>query len=257
MDILLSYYPQALLLVMVRVTAIVGGTVVFGKNLAPLQARILISFAIAMVITPLIPEEWARVAMAMDTLPKMLVGVLGELLFGLAMALVCELFAGIFMMMGHVVGWASSLTMARTIDPISGAQNNVMSLILQLVFLMVIWLHGGHLLLLEIMYKSFFTVPPTFAWFTSDVTEILMTLGGLMFEWGVKLAAPVIAGAMVINAAMGLIAKMAPQFNILFLSLPIRLGTGMLMMGFFLRYGGGHFREIIRTMLEYCLRLVV
>jgi flagellar biosynthesis protein FliR len=62
---------------------------------------------------------------------------------------------------------------------------------------------------------------------------------------------------MVLNAGMGLIAKMSPQFNVLFLALPIRLGTGMLMMGFFLRYGGGHMREIIKTMLEYCTRLTM
>lgn len=257
MDIQLSYYPQALLLVIARVASITCGTVVFGKELAPLEMRVLMAFAIAMVVTPLAPESWAQAAMAMNDLPKMTMGLLGEALLGFSIALICELFVGIFVMSGFILGWASSLTMSQEIDPVSGVENNELGILMQLVFLLLIWLHGGHLILLEIMVKSLQTVPPTFAWLNGQVTEMMVALGGLMFEWGVKLAAPVIAAAMILNAAMGLIAKMAPQFNILFLSLPIRLGSGMLMMGFFLRYGGGHFREIIKQMLEYCLKLVL
>ncbi|MDD4735437.1 MAG: flagellar biosynthetic protein FliR [Kiritimatiellae bacterium] len=257
MEIQLAFYPQALLLVIARVASITWGTVVFGKDLAPLEVRVLLAFAIAMVITPLAPEAWARTAMAMNDLPRMTMGLLGEALLGFSIALICELFVGIFSMTGYVLGWASSLTMSQEIDPVSGVQNNVLGILMQLVFLMIIWTYGGHLMLIEIVVKSLQTVPPTFAWLDGQVTEMMVALGGLMFEWGVKLGAPVIGAAMILNAAMGLVAKMAPQFNILFLSLPIRLGTGMLMMGFFLRYGGGHFREIVMTMLEYCLKLVL
>ena len=66
-----------------------------------------------------------------------------------------------------------------------------------------------------------------------------------------------IAAGLVINAGMGLISKMAPQFNVLFLSMPIRLGAGMMMMGLFLRYGSGQMREVIKVMLEYCLKVVL
>lgn len=257
MDIQLAFYPQALLLVIARVASITAGTVVFGKSLAPMNVRILLAFAIAMVVTPLAPESWARTALAMNDLPSMAVGLLGEVLLGFTVSLICEMFVGVFVLAGFIMGWASSLTMSQEVDPVSGVENNTLGIVMQLVFLVLIWMHGGHLILLEIIVKSLQTVPPTFAWLDGQVTETIVALGGLMFEWGVKLGAPVIAAAMILNAAMGLIAKMAPQFNILFLSLPIRLGSGILMMGFFLRYGSGHFREIIKEMLEYCYKLIL
>ena len=65
-----------------------------------------------------------------------------------------------------------------------------MGLLLQLVFLMLIWSHGGHLILLQILFKSFFTVPPTFAWLSNEIPELVVALGQLMFEWGIKMAAP-------------------------------------------------------------------
>ena len=257
MDIELSFYPQALLLVITRIAGVTSGTVIFGKALAPMKVRILLAFAIAMVFTPLIPDEWARTAVAMDSMPKMMMGMLGELLLGFTIALVCEMFVGVFMITGFVMGWASSLMMSKTMDPVSGIQNNVMGLLLQLVFLMLIWSHGGHLILLQILFKSFFTVPPTFAWLSNEIPELMVALGQLMFEWGIKMAAPVIAAGLVINAGMGLVSKMAPQFNVLFLSMPIRLGAGMMMMGLFLRYGSGQMREVIKVMLEYCLKVVL
>jgi len=256
MEIQLSYYPQALVLIVARMAAVTAGTVVFGRNVAPIQVRILVAVALAMVFTPLVPAEWARAAAALDSLPKLVVAMIGEVMLGVTLALICDLFVRILMVSGHVIGWSSSLTMANTLDPVNGTENNVLGALLQMVFVLLVWLYGGHLLLLKLIFRSFTTIPPLYTWLNDDVCALMVSLGATMFEWGVKLAAPVIAAAMILNCAMGLIAKMAPQFNILFLSLPIRLGTGMFMMGLFLRYGNSHMKKVFEQMITTCNWLV-
>ncbi|NCD33586.1 MAG: type III secretion protein [Spartobacteria bacterium] len=256
MDIQLWYYPQALLLIVARILTIVGGSNLFGKEITPMSARVLISIALSMVIAPMVPEAWAETARQMDSLPKLAIGILAEVLFGFTFVAICDLFVGIFTFAGHIIGWSSSLMMAQEIDPVDGVNNNIMSLILQLVFLMLIWSHGAHLLVIGMIHKSFMTIPPTFAWLDVNVTQMIIDLGKTMFDWGMKITAPIVAGALLINAGMGLISKMAPQFNIMFLSMPIRVGTGMFMMGLFLRYGGGQLEDIIRSMLEHFAWLV-
>ncbi len=256
MDLLLSYYPQVLLMVLARVVAVVGGTIIFGKNLTMMQARVLLAFAMTLVLAPLVPPEWARVASGLNSLPGLALAMFGELLLGVAIALICDLFVEIFMMAGQIFGFSSSLTMSQAIDPINGVNNNILMLIFQLLFLMFLWSQDAHLVMIRLLYESFQAVPPTLAWLDVPLIDTLVSLAGLIFSWGVQLALPVMAGVLLFDVGLGLISKMAPGFNILFLSLPLRLGIGLAIMGMWLRYGASPINEVMTTMLDYCARLM-
>ena len=45
--------------------------------------------------------------------------------------------------------------------------------------------------------RSFAAVPPQLTWLSSGLLSNLLSLGTLMFEWGIKLAAPVLAGVLI------------------------------------------------------------
>ena len=54
----------------------------------------------------------------------------------------------------------------------------------------------------------------------------------------------------------GLVARLAPDFNILFLSLPVRLGMVILIYGLIFRYGAVFLDRIMQSMLEECARIL-
>ena len=189
-------------------------------------------------------------------MPELVFGVLGEILLGGVIALICDLFMAICLVAGQTIGFASSLTMSQAVDPVNGFSNNIVGLIVQMTFFMLVLISNAHLLLLKLLFGSFASVPPQLTWLSPDLLSNLFSLGTLMFEWGIKLAAPVLAGVLIIDAGFGLVSKMAPDFNILFLSLPVRLFSGMALFGLTLRYGGGLFDRLIELMMAYCARVL-
>jgi flagellar biosynthetic protein FliR len=85
-----------------------------------------------------------------------------------------------------------------------------------------------------------------------DLVTSVISLGSVMFEWGLRLAAPVLGAAMILNVALGLMSRLAPNFNILFLSLPIRVFTGIACLGLILRFGSSFFARAIEQMMAAC-----
>jgi flagellar biosynthetic protein FliR len=53
---------------------------------------------------------------------------------------------------------------------------------------------------------------------------------------GLKLAAPILAAFLVLMVVLAVFARMIPEMNILFISLPIRVGLGLLMVAIFLPF---------------------
>jgi flagellar biosynthesis protein FliR len=256
MEITFSYYPQTFLLVLARVLAIVGGAAIFGKGVVPPRIRVGLALVIALVFTPLVPPAWAQAASALNNLPELVFGMLGEVLLGAVISLICDLFMSVCLVAGQVAGFSSSLTMSEAIDPVNGFSNNILGTILQLTFFMLVLISNAHLLLLKLLFQSFVAVPPQLGWLSRDLLGSLVSLGTMVFEWGVRLAAPVLAGVLIIDAGFGLISRLAPDFNILFLSLPVRLLSGMALIGLTLRFGGGFFSRLMEQMLAYCARVL-
>jgi flagellar biosynthetic protein FliR len=51
-----------------------------------------------------------------------------------------------------------------------------------------------------------------------------------------KLAAPILAAFLLLMVVLAVLARIMPDMNILFISLPLRVGMGMLMMAIFMPF---------------------
>jgi flagellar biosynthetic protein FliR len=110
--------------------------------------------------------------------------------------------------------------------------------------------------LIRLLFESFAVVPPGGTLTATGLWTHLVAMGGIMFEWGVSLAAPLVAAALIVDVSMGLMARMAPDFEIMFLSLPVRLTIGLGLFGIVLRCSAGTFARITEQMLEQCARIL-
>lgn len=252
MDIQLGSYPQALVLVLARVAALMFTVPFYGAMQIPPGAKMMFAFVITLAILPVVPPEWASQAARLTTTTAMFVAVLYEILIGVAVGLICDLFVSTVLVAGEVMSLDSGLSMAQSVDPLSGHSSPVLAQVLQTAFVLFVLLTNGHLVLLKILAASFGTVRGGVDFFNNDFLNVLLSSGSIMFEWGIRLAMPLIAVALMLNVCMGLISKLAPEFDILFLSLPIRLGAGIAVFGMMLGFCGGIFERLTGQMLSYC-----
>jgi flagellar biosynthetic protein FliR len=258
MDIQFGYYPQLFLLVLTRIAAIVGGLMIFGKGRVPPRIRSALILALAFMFTPLLSAEWVQVGAGITNLFELTLAVLNEVLLGLVLALVCDIIFMLCQMAGFIIGFGASLTMAQAIDPTSGTSGEILGSILQLTCFMVLILNDAHLVVIKLLFQSFSVLPHNPAeWFSQNLLSDVVMLLTKAYEWGVRLAAPAIAIGFLLDLSFGLIAKMAPDFDILFLSLPIRLFLGIAIIGYILHYSGPFFDSVTELFLSACKRILI
>lgn len=251
MQLHLPVYPITLLLVLFRFGTLVGMTMLFGRQMVPARVRMAIAMALTWFAASHLPPEWSQHCEQITDGISLTIALCGEILLGAAMGLVCDLFFAVIAMAGELLSRECSLMMAKVMDPTSQNEEAVISTMLSLVFSMLVFLWDGHLYLIRVVMQSFQTLPPGFLWLKSDLLEMFTILGGDVFQWGVRYALPAMIGGLVIGSAMGLMAKMAPEFNVLFLSLPIRLGVGLMLFSFFILYGHDPLFRLFEGMVEH------
>jgi flagellar biosynthetic protein FliR len=73
-----------------------------------------------------------------------------------------------------------------------------------------------------------------------------------MFIACLRLAAPMLAAFLVLMVALALLARLVPEMNILFLSMPVQIGLGMFLAAAFLPF----LAEFVSEMAAWMARLL-
>ncbi len=256
MEIQFGYYPQVLPLVFARVATIMTTVPFFGGEKISIPLKMAMAFVVTLVLLPVIPHEWTDIARQIHTLPDLTLAVLSEILLGAAVGLICHVFQGVVLTAGSVQGRSAGLMMARSMDPLSGASSGIMAAILQSLFVIMVLLNNGHLAILKLVSMSFTTTGHSMQWMNDDFFGLIMSVGAIMFDWGLRMALPVMCAGLIVDVCMGLITKLAPDFQVLFLALPIRLCVGISLFGLVIRFSDDMFSRIIELMLLRCANVL-
>lgn len=125
---------------------------------------------------------------------------------------------------GGVIGVKSGLAFASVYDHQAGAFGDPLSRFFQYCALMVFIGINGHMLLLSAIANSFSAIPVglTFDFSGHWLRDILKLSGGI-FGYGILLLLPLLATLFVVNLALGVLARSAPQMNIFSVGFQITL----------------------------------
>lgn len=253
MTILLGYYPVVLLLVLFRTAGILFALPFFGIPAGSGFILAGVSFPLALLFCQMVPPEWVAAAGLLSSPGALAFAILGEALLGAAIGTVCGIFIGAFDVAGALAARGTSLSMAEELDPVSGESANVMTQIWRLLFMMIVVASGSHLLIFRVIGRTFQELPvPWVGWMNNGLD--LALVGGVAFRAGVTISLPVMVVSLLVSAAMALIGRMASEFNILFLSLPIRLTIGLFTMAMSLLYSGDVLESMAQRMLTTVAR---
>jgi flagellar biosynthetic protein FliR len=220
----------AFVLVLLRLSILVVVAPVFDNSLIPAPVKAALVLTLTFVIAPRVSYEAALMPMTWFGFAFL---ALGELLIGLALALMVRLVLEAAHVAGEYISFQMGMSMLNAMDPQSGGQVAVISLIVNLVMTLFFLYANGHLLVLKAVIDSFQVAPPgLFPVFGPEYFgELMRSLAGL-YVLALKIAAPVIAVLFCCKVAFGVVAKAMPQMNILFVSMPVYIFVGLLILTF-------------------------
>jgi flagellar biosynthetic protein FliR len=210
-------------LVLFRVSGLLLVAPIFGSLFVPRPVRA--GLAILMTVTSL-----PAVAPPTDASAIGAGAFVAEMVVGLGIGLgALTLLAGAELA-GEVLGVQTGLSSATALDPLSGHGTSVLSQLLHLLVVLLILVSGGHLYMIEALASSFAVAPVgAVPGLEAGATE-LVRMAGLLFAHGLQFAAPIIVASFVGYAALGALARAAPQLNVLAVAFPLQIGLGLFVL---------------------------
>lgn len=199
-------------LVLTRVSGLTMTAPIYGTKEVPIQVRVLLAVALALLITP---TQWDAAVEYPGTTIHYLVFVAGELLVGLCLGLgILILFSGM-QLAGQMIGRVGGLMLADVFDPTTETSVPMFSRLLLLVALAVFVCIGGHRMLMAGLLDTFQTIPPGCGAIPHSIARTFVVLLTQSFSLGIRAAVPVVTALLLSTLVMGLISRTLPQLNIL------------------------------------------
>jgi flagellar biosynthesis protein FliR len=219
-----SSFLAAMTLAMVRISGIVAFAPFFSSTAFPIRAKAVFTLVVAYLLAPVVsglPNAQATVAFP---------ALLGELSVGLVYGLTLALLNEMLLFAGQIVGLQFSFSLVNLMDPGSSIQTPLLGELFQLMGTLVVFAAGLDRILLASLVRSFRAVPlGGFVLLPASATGVVGAAGGIFFA-AVELAAPVLAGTLLVEVAVALLGKLSPHLPVMSLTVPMKTLSGFALL---------------------------
>jgi flagellar biosynthetic protein FliR len=236
-------------LLLVRPGMLVIGTPILGGLYAPVHLRVGLTVLVAILLAPVVALPATLSAAGLTIV------IAREIAIGLALALSTRVLVAGLEFAGHFSGYQIGLSAGALIDPQSGVRNTTLALLYGNLAVLLCFLTNAHHLLLHALADSYASLPIGVGAISANVAGSAAEMLGAVFIFGVRVAAPVIIVMLLIELALGLVAKVAPALNVMIAGAPIRLLVGLLVVAATVAGIPAIVREGIPTVLRLAVTL--
>ena len=242
-----------LIFVMVRIGAAFIAAPVFGAIAVPLPVRIVLAAAIGILVVNNAPVATPAAVFSLETFLQ----VAQEALVGLSLGFILQIaFAGP-LVASEAIGNTMGLGFATSIDPQRGASTPALGTFLSIVMTLLFLALDGHLILVDLIVRSYHVLPPGDAWLAAEKLKAIALFGGYAFAAGLLLALPVGFIILCLNIIVGMLSRSAPALNLFAVGLPASLATGLVALAIAFPAMGDTMGAIIREALNVTANLVL
>ena len=243
----------SLLFVMVRIGAAFIAAPVFGAMSVPLPVRIVLSAGIGVLIVNNAPVATPAAIFSLVTF----LAVAQEALVGLALGFIIQVaFAGP-LIASEAIGGSMGLGFAAAVDPQNGASTPAVGQFMMIVMTLLFLALDGHLILVDLLVRSYGVLPPGDAWLTPDKLKGIALFGGYAFSAGLLLALPVGFILLCLNLIVGMLSRSAPALNLFAVGLPASLAVGVVALLIAMPAMGDYMLVIVHEALNAAATLVL
>jgi flagellar biosynthetic protein FliR len=205
-----------------RIGGFVLSAPVVSEATVPAFVKIVMTLGLAFVLAPLapVPADLSIFSAAG------LLAALQELVIGVAIGLTVQLVFEALTFAGQTISSIMGLGFATLVDPQRGANTTVVGQMFMIFGTLTYLAMDGHLVLLGVLANSFRTLPIGVADIDKNFPLSVAIWGARVFESGLLIALPAVIALVIVNLALGVVTRAAPQLNLFGVGFTITLMAG-------------------------------
>jgi len=209
-----------------RVAGFVLAAPIASEAVIPRLVKIVMSVALAFLMAPLvqIPASLSIFSGAG------LLAAVQEVLIGVAVGMVMTLAFEALTFAGQTISLSMGLGFATLVDPQRGAQTTVIGQMFMIMGILTYLAINGHLMLLGVLAESFQSLPVGAAHIDRNFLLSVVLWGARVFESGLLIALPAVIALVIVNLALGVVTRAAPQLNLFGIGFTVTLLCGFFVL---------------------------
>ncbi|EJF07717.1 Flagellar biosynthesis protein FliR [Thiovulum sp. ES] len=213
------------LLLFVRISFLLALLPLFSNMSIPATVKaglsLYLTFIFYFSITPPeLPDSWFAIGTA----------IFSEMIFALIAGLVLNLAIYMLTYAGEHISLMMGFSMATVFDYQTSISMPMISQFLSFLALMMLFAFDGHHMMLLFMHDSISSVPLGGFVMADGIFDYIVEAFKNLFVMGLSIAFPILALSLLSDIIFGMLMKTMPQFNLLVIGYPIKIGIGFIVL---------------------------
>ncbi len=208
----------------------IGGFVltapIASESSIPPPVKIALSIALAFILAPLAPVP---AGLSIFSGAGVMAAV-QEIMIGVAIGMVVQLSFEALTFAGQTISMSMGLGFATLIDPQHGGDTPVIGQFFMMLGILAYLAVNGHLVLIGALATSFKSLPIGGAIIDQNLLWSMGLWGARIFETGLLVALPAVVALIIVNLALGVVTRAAPQLNLFGIGFTITLMSGFMLL---------------------------
>lgn len=226
-DVVISQQDiEYFVLILVRVTSFVFIAPFFGMSNTPQRTKLGLSIFLSYIIYSIMPDKTVEYSTLMEYAAIVFKEAAAGLLIGFS-AYICST---IILFSGRMIDMDIGLSMASMFDSTTQQQVTITGSIYNYFMLLLLLASDMHVFLLNAIKDSFTLIPIGEMTINSTMYETMIGFLTNYFVIGFRIVLPVFVTILVLNCALGIMTKIAPQIHMFAVGIQIKVLGGLLIL---------------------------
>lgn len=217
----------ALALVFCRIGTIFMIMPGIGESIVFRRARLMFALATTVLITPVLAPFMPK---SPETMLGLITLVVSEIAIGVFIGLIMRIMMSALDVAGTIISTSNGLASATIFNPMISEPGSLIGITLASIALLLMFQTDLHHLMLRAVVDSYSLFVPGNPPPIGDMSQTITTIVARAFKIGLQLAAPVLIVITIMMVALGILSRLMPQLQIFFISLPLQLIVGFVII---------------------------
>ena len=215
---------EVYLAVAMRISGFIFIAPFFSMSNTPRNVRIVLGFFISVLLYYSVP----RTEVVYETLVGYSVLVLKEAVTGLLIGFAANICTTIVTFAGHVADMEMGLSMASLFDPATKTQSTISGVYYNYMVLLILIISGMHRYLIQALAETYILIPVNGMVLNTDklLSSMLLFVTNYLMV-GFRICLPVFSVMLILNAVLGVLAKVSPQLNMFAVGIQMKVFVGL------------------------------
>ncbi|WGK68964.1 flagellar biosynthetic protein FliR [Candidatus Haliotispira prima] len=221
---------QIYFLIFARITAMLLTMPFLSARSIPPPARGGLIFFLSMAVMPLVQDYPVSPSLNGG---DFIFSILAEIMVGILIGLLVLAIFAIFHTAGEIFSMQMAFSAAQIFDPMGESEQPLLSQYMETIALLLFLSVGPlHNFMLRVLAQGFTVLPTARVLLLAHENLLDVTIYTMSFllQQALFIALPIVATIMVVSITLGLMAKAAPQMNLLVLGFPIQTSMGFIVL---------------------------